>query len=116
LADVAAEDAGAERRPQIARDGAAVLDREIGDAAARVEQVRPDEGAGRAGVEACRACAAAVPRWLLARGRLQLDVEDELAEQEIRAEPGGDEQGVLADEAEPGPLGQLALEDRRGVH
>src|SRR5690606_7647025 len=59
LADVAAEDPAPDRRPQRARDGAAQLDGEVGDAAARVERVGVDEGARGAGVEAGAAAAAA---------------------------------------------------------
>jgi hypothetical protein len=54
LADVAAEDVVADQRTQLQRDGAAVLDGEVRDAAAAIEHIRGDEGAGGAGVEAAR--------------------------------------------------------------
>src|SRR5206468_11833690 len=57
---VAAVDAVAEERPQPTRDRALVLDRQVADAAPGVEAVRGREGAGRAGVEAAAAGAAAV--------------------------------------------------------
>ena len=51
---VAAVDAVAHQRPQLARDRALVLDGEIGDAAPRIEPIRRRESAGRADVEAAR--------------------------------------------------------------
>ncbi len=56
LADVAAEDPAVERRPELLGDVSAVLDGEVRDAAARVEDVGRDEGAasGRRPGRPCR--------------------------------------------------------------
>jgi hypothetical protein len=51
LAVVAAVDAVADQRPERLRDAAFVLDREVGDAAARIELVGADDGAGGTRVE-----------------------------------------------------------------
>jgi len=59
---VAAVDAVAHQRTQFARDGALVLDGEIGDAAPRIEPVRRRESVGRADVEASVAGAAMIVR------------------------------------------------------
>src|SRR5919197_2770403 len=58
LAVVAAVDPVADERPQLFRDGALVLDREIRDAAARIELVRRDDPLRRADVDAAPASAA----------------------------------------------------------
>src|SRR5438874_5543487 len=47
LADVAAERPGPERVAQRLVDVAAMLDREVGNATARIQHVRIDEGVGR---------------------------------------------------------------------
>ena len=51
LADVAAEDPFTDQGPQLAGDGAAKFDREVGDAAARVDLLRSNDGLGRAGID-----------------------------------------------------------------
>ncbi len=48
-------------------------------------------------------------------GRRQRDVREDLSEDDLRAHARHDEHPVLADEAEPGPDGDLALEKRRRV-
>src|SRR5690606_18410572 len=58
LAVVAAEDAVAHQRPQRLVDRALVLDGQVADAAARVEQVGRHDRAGRAHLDAARAAAA----------------------------------------------------------
>src|SRR3972149_3394345 len=60
LADVAAEDVSAHTRTELIRDGIAQLDGQIAQAAPRVHDIRLDECARRAGLEAERAGAASV--------------------------------------------------------
>src|SRR5438046_2885685 len=62
LTDVAAEDPVADRGPQFHRECAAMLDREVRDAAWRVEDVRRRDGVRRAGGHAGRARAARLPQ------------------------------------------------------
>src|SRR5690606_30025611 len=81
LAVVAAEDAIADRLPQLHGDRTPELDRQIRNAAARVELVGRDDGAGRTDVDAGRA-AAAMRRHGLVGGQRQ--IRQDLAEQEVR--------------------------------
>src|SRR6185503_4847749 len=60
LAVVAAVDPVADERAQLLRDRALVLDRQVGDAAPRVELVRPADRLRRADVDAALAGAAVV--------------------------------------------------------
>jgi hypothetical protein len=60
LAEVAAEEPVADQRALGVGERAAAFDRQVGDAAARVELARGGQGAGRAGVEAGAAGAAVV--------------------------------------------------------
>ena len=57
---VAAKDAIADERPKLARDRAVMLDREVGDAAPRIEPVGRRKGVRRADVEAGPAGAAMI--------------------------------------------------------
>src|SRR5215470_4671679 len=70
LTVIASEDAVADRGTQLNRDGTVVLDGEVGDAAAGIELVRRDDGARRAGRDACLAGAA-----VRARGRVDRERE-----------------------------------------
>jgi hypothetical protein len=74
-----------------------VLDREVGDAAARVELVGRDDRARRADVDAALAGAA-----MLADRRVAGEVErdEELAQEEERARVAREQQRVLAAPAE----------------
>ena len=60
VADVAAEGIALEMRTDVIGNGAALLDREVGDAAGRVEHPRLDKGGCRAGVEAAGTAPAAI--------------------------------------------------------
>ena len=64
LADVASENLPAQMRAQLLRNGAALFDREIGNAEARVHLVGGDQRSGRTRIEAARATAATVGRHL----------------------------------------------------
>src|SRR3990172_7191190 len=51
LTDVAAEDVIADQRPHLDRDASLELDRQIGNAAARIQPIRANEGVRGAGFE-----------------------------------------------------------------
>src|SRR5436190_8522379 len=98
LAIVAAVNPVANQRPQLYRDRAFVLDREIRDAAARVELVGPDDRLRWTDVDAAAAAAAML---LDRRIRRQRQVGVHLAQKE----PGAraiEKQRVLATPADPG--------------
>src|SRR4051812_11418842 len=102
LAVVAAVDPVADQRPQLLRNGALVLDRQIGDAAAGVELVRGDDRLRRADVDAPLARAAVSPRRrviIYRYGERQIGVN--LAKEEPGAGPV-EEQRVLAAPADAG--------------
>src|SRR5438093_440269 len=112
LTDVAAEEPLADRRVELLRNRAPVLDRQVGDAAARVERVRRVERRRRTGVEAGRARPAAVRHRIVGhehRGR------EHDPDEVVGAEAGRDEVGVLADPPEARSGGQIALEHGAGV-
>src|SRR5438046_1261933 len=113
LAVVTAVDAIADRLAQLNRNGAVVLDGEVGDAAPRVQPPGGDDRTGGAGGDARLAAAAVGAGALIHRQR---QVRQDLAEKEPRAPLARDEVGVLADPAEPGIAGQRLLEHRRRVH
>src|SRR5438067_977311 len=99
LAVVTAVDAIADRLAQLNRNGAVVLDGEIGDAAPRIQPPGGDDRTGGAGRDARLAAAAVGAGALIHR---QGQVRQDLAEKEPRAPLARDEVGVLADPAEPG--------------
>ena len=109
---VAAIDAVAHERAQLARDRPLMLDGEIGDAAPRIELVGRREGGGRAGIEAAPAGAAMI---LLGRSGIELQRGEDLAQEEPGAELAGDEIGMLALPADPRRLGQRLLHHRGGI-
>ena len=113
LADVAAEDPVAHAWPQIQGDGSLAFYRERTDAPRRVEHARLGQRSGRAGVEAGGAGAAVV--GLQRRVGRQHDVGEEGREQEVAAGLRIDEHRVLAEPAETGSPGEVALRDRRGI-
>ncbi len=97
LAVVAAVDAIADRTAELLGDRTVELDREIGDAASRIEFVGRHDRACRAGLDA-RGTAAAVRGNGLIDGQRQ--VREDLAEEEPRAVVTVEQVGVLADPAE----------------
>src|SRR5262245_30003602 len=97
LADIAAEDVVADERAQLCRDGPVIFDSEISDAASRIEREGIDEGVGRASIEAAATLAAARLGRL---ARLADHVRKQLAENDVTADAGRDEHGVLGDEAD----------------
>ena len=91
-----------------------MLDRQVGNAAPRIDPVRPDERLCRAGVEAARAR----PAMLSVVGgdvRFQLQAGQDYAEEQPAAMLPADEVGVLALPANPRRLRQRLFHDRRGV-
>ena len=114
LAQVAAEQPGADRRSQCFRYGTAVFDGEVGDAAPRVELVGGDDRPRRAHVDAIGAAAPAAlggrPGRLLDRQRGQ-----QLSDEEP-ASPGAiDRQRVLAAKAHPGRRRVVGFQQGGGV-
>src|SRR5215204_2638165 len=106
LAIVAAEDAVADSRPQVFRDRPLELDRQVGDAAARVELVRRDDGLRGAHVEASSTRPTALSDgdvWLERQIRIQL------ANQKPRA-VAIEQVRMLADPAEAGVARERFLE------
>ena len=100
LADVAAVDLRANRRPQRLVHRAARLDREIRQAARRVDDVGLDDGA-RSDTRRDSACTCRTDRRR--RVRLELGVRENLAQEQPRAERRVDQARVLADPAEARP-------------
>ena len=109
---VAAEHAVADRLAELRGDVALVLDRQVGDAAARIELVGRGERLGRADVEAAAAGAAMID---LGRIRLQLRRGQDGAEEQPRAELARHQIGVLALPAQPRRLAQRLFHQRRRV-
>ena len=106
---VAAIDAVAHQRAQLARDRTLVLDRQVRDAAPRIEPVGRREGLGRADVEAGRARAAVIGLGVVRR---ELERGEDRAEEQPRAVLARNEIGVLALPAEPGRSPRAASPSR----
>ena len=115
LADVAAVEELADRRAELERDLALQLDREVGDAARRVERARRGEGAcvGHASRQRVQ-----VPQRSASNGasgsRSASVNRAPMKKNEPR--PGIDQVRVLAEPAEPGAAREVALEHGPGVH
>lgn len=113
LAVVAAEDPVAEKGPEFERDRTAVLDREVGDAAAGVELVRGGDRPRRADRKTRPTAPAAVRAPdVVHRER---SVGQDLPEKAGGSAPRIDEAGVFPDPAEAGPLGVGFLHEGRAV-
>src|SRR5258705_6354057 len=107
LTDVAAEHPVADLRGLRVGELPAMLDREIGNARARVEIAFSDERLGGARIEAAAARAAAVRlEWKI---RLEIRITQHNADERERSDFGMYQHHVLADPSEPGELGQLSL-------
>src|SRR6185503_4370480 len=83
LAHVTAEHPIADQRPQLTRNQAAMLDREVRDAEPRVDLIGRDDRAGRAAIETAPARAAVLA--LERRIRLERPIDEHFAQQEERA-------------------------------
>src|SRR4051812_43516831 len=111
LAIVAAVDAIADQRAQLFRNRALVLDREVGDAAARIELVGTDDRLGRTDVDAAVAGAA----MLFGRG---IDGQRQIGVDLAKEKPGAgalERERVLAAPGDAGAYGELDLHHRRRV-
>src|SRR5437867_713730 len=112
LADIATEHPVSDVRPLPGRDAAADLDRQVRDAARRIDQVRLRDRPRRAGVETGGARAAAVGHRIVGR---EIEIGQHLAEEQPGVAARVDQVGVLPEPAETGARRQLALQDRHGV-
>ncbi len=89
-----------------------MLDREIGNAAPRIEVVGRGKSLGRANIDA----GAAMPAMVFVLGVIgQFERREDRAEKEPRAVLARDEIGVLSLPAETGLLGERLLHDCRRV-
>src|SRR5205823_11528146 len=112
LADVAAVYVRADGGTHCLGDVAAQLDREIRDAAIRVEDARRDDRTGRTRLEAQRARAAAIERREV---DLERQTANDHAEENPRSDLGIDDAGVLPDPPDAGVLRIDALLHRSCV-
>ena len=109
LAVVAAVDAVAHRGAEFLGNRTVVLDRQVADAAPRIEPVGRDDGLRGAHVDARRAAAAMRVEPL---GERQRQVEVDLAQKEHRTRLAVQRERVLAAPAQTAARGQLHLEHR----
>src|SRR5262245_30693660 len=93
LADIAAKDVVAHRRTKLFRNGAALFDRQVGNAEARVELARSNDRLRRAGIDAASAAAAAIGS---VRVRRKLQRSKNHSQKEPRSYLLIDNAGVLA--------------------
>src|SRR5205823_3444422 len=112
LTNVASVDMRSDRAAMRVGDGPAELDREIRDAARRIENARRDNRVRRTCIEAQRAGAAPIERR---RIRLERKTADDLAEKDPRSVVRIDHAGVLANPTNAGVLRVDALLHRTGV-
>src|SRR6185312_2681805 len=112
LADVAAVHVRAHRRVEFRRDVAALLDRQVRDAAVRIDDAGRDDRLRLARLDAERARAALIERRPIA---FQIEAADDLGEKDPRALLRVDHARVLADPADAGVLRVDALLHRPRV-
>src|SRR5205823_6889271 len=116
LANVAAEDVTAHGAADRLRDGIAELDREVGNAEARVHGVAgasAHDGFGGTGLYAAAARAAAIGRRRIGS---DFDRDEQFAQEEPRAGLLVDQAGVPADPAQAGQPCIRALQKGRRIH
>src|SRR5712664_441656 len=112
LAVVAAEDTVADERPQFDGNAPFQLDREVGNAAPRVQRIRCDDGARRANIQTLGAAAAVLAhRGIQGKRQIRVDV----SEKEIRARLAREQEGVFAPPAESRLACQLHFHHRRRI-
>ena len=109
---VTAENPVADGGPERSRDLTLVLDRQIGDAAPRIELIGRRKGIRRAGIEAFRAGPAMIG---LGAVGCQLGTCQDGAQKQPGAVLARDKIGVLALPARPGLCGQRLFHQRGGV-
>ena len=103
LADIAPEDPIPQERTERFRDGRAMFNGKVGDAAPGVERARRDQRSSGTRVRAGSAAATTVGR----RGCVgfQIEIEKQLPQEEIGTAVGVDEIGIFPDPAQAGSLG-----------
>src|SRR5690606_24980131 len=113
LAIVAAEYPVADQAAQLFGDRALELDGQVGNAPSRIQELRADEGGGRANIQAGLARATVV----LGMGRIhrQRQVDEQLAEKEPTASLLVQQESVLADPAQSSLVGQSLFQHWRAV-
>src|SRR5712671_2774258 len=112
LAVVAAEDTVADERPQFDGNAPFQLDREVGNAAPRVQRIRCNDGARRADIQTLGAAAAVLAhRYIQGKRQIRVDV----SEKEIRARLAREQEGVFAPPAESRLACQLHFHHRRRI-
>jgi hypothetical protein len=112
LAVVAAVDAVGHQRAQLQRNRPRVFDRQIRNAAPRVQPPRRDDGLRGADADAGTAAAAVLGHRL---GRRQRQVHIDFAQKKHRARIAAQHQCVFAAPALAAARGQLGLEHRRRI-
>ena len=116
LANVAAKDLTTHVGTERLSNGAALFYGQVRDTQARIHLVGSNQGAGRAGIDASRAAAAAIFRHPKGHRRRQL----QRGENHTQKEPGSEllieYAGVLSDPANAGVLGVNALDQGAGIH
>ena len=112
LAIVAAVHLVADQGPHLDGNGALQLDRQVGNAAARVELVRPQDGLRRAHRDARRALAA-TRRFRRVHG--QRHVDEDLAKEKEGTALAVDQQGMLAAPAQASLLRQFDFHHGRRI-
>ena len=108
---VAAEEAVSHGRVEFGRDVAPVFDGQVGKTAARVQMARGQRPGGTSPQTALTGAALEAER----RIGFQLQSGDDLGKKEPAAQPGTDQVVVFADEAQAGPLRQVAFQQMGGV-
>src|SRR5712664_861959 len=93
----------------LGRNRAPQLDGQVTDAVPGVKHAGSNEGMRGASIEAGRAGSAMT--CLMSRIGLQIQVEQEGAEEEVAAEPLVQQHGVLAEPAESRPSGEIAFQE-----
>src|SRR5216683_6727911 len=112
LAVIAAEDTVADERPQFDGNAPFQLDREVGNAAPRVQRIRCNDGARRANIQTLGTAAAVLAhRGIQGKRQIRVDV----SEKEIRARLAREQEGVFAPPAESRLACQLHFHHRRRI-
>ncbi len=113
LADIAAENPISDTRSQFRRDRTTLFDGQIADAARRVQNIGFDERGGRTGIQARSTRAAVIS--LLGGVVVEFLVSEQSGQEEPASQLPVEQQGVLADPAQPGQLCELPFQQRRGI-
>src|SRR5690242_12719319 len=99
---------------ELFRNRSAVLDRQVRNAAAGVEDVRLDKGLRGAGVET--AGTGATVRGGVRGVVFKLDIDEQCGEEEPASQSLVDEHGVFAKPSQPGQAREIALQERGRIN